>query len=143
MATVDESAHAYALTWFTVHSNQRMQLVNFWLVSVSFLMSGFVQAEVNHLRVVAFGIAVVGALASSAFCLLDMRTRRLILVAEKALRATEEAWAAAGVDSRAQLSLRAQEGRVSRLDSYRVVIEGLQVLVGSVFAMAALYSLLS
>jgi hypothetical protein len=143
VATAEESAHAYALTWFTLHSNQRMQLVNFWLVSVAFLVSGFVQAEVNHLKVVAFGIAVLGALASTAFCLLDIRTRKLIQVAEDALRVTEMAWTLAGIDSSAQLSLRAHEGRASRLDSYRVVIEGLQALVGSMFAMAALYSLLS
>jgi hypothetical protein len=120
-----------------------MQLLNFWLVSVAFLVSGFVQAEVNKLKVVAFGVAVVGALASAAFCMLDMRTRRLIHVAEAALWATEEAWIAAGVDGNAHLLLNAREGRVHRLDSYRVVIEGLQVLVGAVFAMAAMYSLLS
>jgi|SRR5271166_3487620 len=136
------NAQLYAWNWFALHAGQRLQLVNFWLVAVAFLAAAFVQARSNHLVAVAFGVSVTGVIASLAFVRLDVRTRQLVRVAESALRSFEQAQTAGGIDPVNELVRAAQEARRSRIDSYRVVIEGLQLAVALMFLLAAIYSLL-
>jgi Flp pilus assembly protein TadB len=82
---------ALAWQWFALHSGQRMQLVNFWLVSTAFLVAAFVQAKIGRLSALAIGVAALGVIASLAFQQLDERTRRLIRIAEAALLHIENA----------------------------------------------------
>src|SRR4051812_41007057 len=37
----DLDVRTYAWNWFALHANQRLQLVNFWLVAVAFLAGAF------------------------------------------------------------------------------------------------------
>ena len=129
-------AQAYAWNWFALHSGQRMQLVNFWLVAVAFLGAAFVQARTGKLTAVAVGICVTGTVASIAFAMLDARTRRLVQVAEDALRALEDERAASGATGFRLVSA-SHGARFSRLFSYRLVIQGLQLVVAALFAAAA------
>lgn len=117
-----------------------MQLVNFWLVAVAFLVTAFVQARVGNLRSIAVGVCVAGALASLAFAMLDVRTRRLIQVAEVALLGLENERVAAGASRETQLISAAATARLSWLWSYRIVIEGLQVTVAALFVLAGIYT---
>lgn len=130
----------YAWNWFALHSGQRMQLVNFWLVAVAFLGAAFVQARTGNLRAIAVGVCFAGAVASVAFAMMDARTRGLVQVAEEALRGIEENRAAAG-----QLTLRlvsaSHEARPSRLLSYRVIIQGMQVTIAVLFVVAAVLTM--
>src|SRR3982751_6627253 len=89
MQSPDSEAQNYAWSWFTLHAGQRLQMVNFWLISIAFLVTAFVQAYVNHLFVVAAGVSVTGLLCSVAFLRLDVRTRNLVHVGEAALRHLE------------------------------------------------------
>lgn len=132
----------YAWNWFALHSSQRMQLVNFWLVSIAFLGAAFVAARTGNLRVAAIGICVTGAVASLAFAVMDDRTRRLVQVAEAALQKLESERATAGWDSSLQLVSAAHRARRSRLSSYRVVIEGLQIVVAALFVAAGIHTAL-
>jgi hypothetical protein len=139
--TAAMDAHGYAWNWFALHSAQRMQMVNFWLVGVAFLGTAFVQAMTSKLPVVATAVAVAGAVCSIAFLLLDLRTRDLVQVAERALRTMENEQAAT-LPAFPQLVRQADVDRPTRLSSYRVVIEGLQATVAVLFLAAGGYSAL-
>jgi hypothetical protein len=132
----------YAWNWFSLHSAQRMQMVNFWLVAVAFLGAAFVQATTSNLRVIAIGVSAAGAVCSVGFLLLDSRTRDLIRVAERALHAmeTEQVMTQQAFP---QLVHRAAVARSTRLSSYRLVIEGMQATVALLFLAAGIYSALA
>ena len=134
---------AYAWDWFALHSGQRLQLVNFWLVAVAFLASAYVQSEIDHAHAIAAGVAVIGAIASVAFQRLDVRTRQLTQAAEAVLKELEQEWIAQGASESVALVLRSQEARQSWFDSYKVIIQGLQFSVALVFTAALVYSLVS
>jgi hypothetical protein len=116
-----------------------MQLVNFWLVAVAFLGAAFVQATTAKLTIVAVGVCVAGAVASVAFTLLDARTRRLVQVAEAALRDLEDGRLAAGAYPSSRLVLVAE---TTPGTSYRIVIQALQLTIATLFVAAAIYALL-
>lgn len=117
-----------------------MQLVNFWLVAVSFLVAAFVQARSANFRTIAVGVCLTGAIASIAFLLLDARTRRLVKVAEEALAVLEDARVAQGSNHNMRLIAAANAARPLRVASYRVVIQGLQLTVALLFVVAGIYS---
>jgi hypothetical protein len=133
---------SYAWNWFALHSSQRMQLVNFWLVAIAFLGAAFVQARASNLIAVAFGICVAGVFSNVAFLLLDRRTRELIAVAEAALRLGEDAWTAAGEPDAVRLAHRAGTHRSPRTPSYYKVIQGVQALMAALFVIAGIVVLL-
>jgi hypothetical protein len=138
-----EELRAYAWNWFAMHAEQRLQLVNFWLVAVAFLAAAFVQSQINHARIIAAGVALIGAVASVAFQRLDIRTRQLSQIAEDALREFEDEWVAQGASGLIALVKRSHQERKSRIDSYRTIIQGLQLSVALVFMAAFIYALAS
>lgn len=140
---IPDSARTYAWNWFALHAGQRLQLVNFWLVSISFLAAAFVQSEVSHLHVIASGVSLVGAIASLAFVRLDARTRQLTRVAEDALATIERQWIEEGALSIIALVERSQNAQHAWLDSYRNIIEGLQLIVSFVFVGAFIYAVVT
>lgn len=137
------SAQSYAWNWFALHAGQRLQLVNFWLVAVAFLASAFVQALSSHLVAISFGISVTGVVSSLAFMRLDARTRQLVQVAEEALKSFETIQTAGGLDKVNELAHAAHHAGRRGLGSYRVIIQGLQASVAVMFALAAVYSLVT
>jgi hypothetical protein len=137
----NDEAREYAWKWFAMHAGQRLQMVNFWLVAITFLAAAFVQCEISHLRAIAAGVALIGAVASVAFQRLDVRTRQLSLVAEDALRELEAELVTEGASQLIMLVKRSGEIRKSWVDSYRIVIQGLQLCVTMVFAAAFIYTL--
>jgi hypothetical protein len=134
--------HTYAWNWFALHSAQRMQLVNFRLVAVAFLGSAFVQASVSDLMVIATGVCTAGTVSSVAFLLLDVRTRALVQIAERALATMESEMSPAGVHQEFRLVRNADTQRSVPFNSYYVVIRGLQTVIAGLFCVAAIYSLL-
>jgi hypothetical protein len=139
----NHEVRAYAWNWFSIHAGQRLQLVNFWLVAVAFLAAAFVQSEISHLRPIAAGVALIGAFASAAFQRLDARTRQLSQLAEDALREFEDEWITHGASDLVALVRRSAEAKASWADSYRLIIQGLQLLVALVFVAAFCYGLAS
>lgn len=133
--------HTYAWNWFALHSAQRMQLVNFWLVAVAFLGTAFVQARVSNLAFVAAGVCIAGAVSSVAFLLLDIRTRGLVQVAERALIAMEDEMLPADAPEEFRL-VRNADRRSVPLSSYYVLIRGLQASLTALFLTAGVDSVL-
>jgi hypothetical protein len=138
-----EQLHEYAWNWFAMHAGQRLQLVNFWLVAVSFLAAAFVQSETSHAHIIAAGVALIGAIASLAFQRLDARTRQLTQIAEDALREFENEWVTQGASGLIALVQRSHQARKSRMHSYRTIIQGLQLSIAFVFVAAFIYVLAS
>jgi hypothetical protein len=136
----DVEAQTYVWNWFALHAGQRMQLVNFWLVAIAFLAGAYVQAQSSHLKAIAIGVSLTGAIASFSFLMLDRRTRQMIQVAEVALQRLEEKRTGAGADETAELMTRSEQAKSSFLDSYRLLIQGLQLLVAVAFVLAAIFS---
>lgn len=114
--------------------------MNFWLVAVAFLVAAYVQSLSSDLHAVAVGVAGVGALASIAFQRLDARTRHLTLIAEDALATMETRWSAAGLSQAEALVSRSRQQQRNAMDSYRTVIQGLQLSVGVIFLLALVYA---
>jgi hypothetical protein len=137
----DPEVRAYAWNWFALHAGQRLQLVNFWLVAIAFLAAAFVQSEINHLTPIAAGLAFIGALSSVAFQRLDIRTRQLTVAAEGALQVFEAEWISSGVTDAIALTTRSNLARTSWIDSYRMIIQGLQLSVAAIFFGAFIYVL--
>ncbi len=138
-----EELRGYVWNWFAMHAGQRLQLVNFWLVAVAFLATAFVQSQISHVRIIAAGVALIGAVASLAFQRLDVRTRQLSQVAEDALRHFEDEWVAQGASELIMLAKRSHQARTNWTDSYRVIIQGLQLVVAAVFIAAFIYALVN
>ena len=130
-------------SWFALHAGQRLQLVNFWLIAVAFLASAYVQARANHLISISLGVSATGVIASLAFWRLDVRTQQLVQVAENALEHLERSYEAEGSIGATQLVRASAQMPRSRIDSYKVIIRGLQLSVAVLFALAAVYSIVS
>jgi hypothetical protein len=143
MESLDAADRTYAWNWFALHAGQRLQLVNFWLVSVAFLVAAFVQAYLNKHLVIAAGVSTAGIVSSLAFMRLDVRTRQLVHVGEAALRQLELERAGNGRGELIELVERARQSRTSSLHSYRVVIQGLELTVAGLFALATAYCVFS
>lgn len=129
---------SYAWNWFSLHSTQRMQMFNYWLIAIAFLSTAFVEASKSHLKAVSLGVALTGCIASLSFMRLDARTRQLIIVAETALR-IHESHGLAAAQKELALITEAHRNR-GRLQSYRVLIQGLEAVVAVLFAFGAVWT---
>jgi hypothetical protein len=84
-----EHALNHAWSWFSLHSAQRMQFVNYMVVSIGLIVAAYGAALQGDHNAVAGGIAVLGVPILIAFERLDARTRDLIKIAESALSTLE------------------------------------------------------
>jgi hypothetical protein len=96
----DETALAHAWNWFSLHAGQRLQMFNFFSLTTAFLVAAFVNAHGDGAHRIAAGVAIAGALASTAFNLVEQRTRSLMKASEEPLSVLEARLAiATSVDS--------------------------------------------
>ena len=129
--------HAWA--WFSMHSNQRMQLINFFIASTAFVTAGYATCVAAHQYIVAVGVAIAGLAVCIAFEMLDVRTRELVHVAEPALAALE-----ARLIRQTQLPELNLVENVSEPErktiSYRTVLRGITRAAGFLFIAGAVYA---
>ena len=141
---VDESLkfHEIGWHWFQLHAQQRMQIVSFWFVAMSFLTTADVLAYVNKRYGAALIVSSGIVIASVLFLLLDRRTRELISYGERLMAAAELKLSATGPP---ELSIVSQMHTANRREiSYRVLFTSLYggaVLLGLVAVGALLHSL--
>jgi hypothetical protein len=123
-----------------LHANQRMQLVNFWLVSTAFLSAGYVTAVTGGRPEVAVFVALLGATTSLGFHRLELRTFVLVKASEAAIKVIEEKLAnETGIDE-----LRILERVTNRrrfLGSYVQVIRMLYFSAAAAFLGGFVFSL--
>lgn len=98
--SAESEAMKHAWDWFSVHSAQRMQGINFFLVSIGFVMAGYGVAFTGGNFVVAVTAGILGVGLTYTFWMLDRRTRQLVKASETPLRIVEASIARrSGVDS--------------------------------------------
>lgn len=75
--------------WFSLHADQRMRAMNFFLVAAAFLTAGYVGAIGGERHLIAAFVAVLGLVATGVFWAIESRTRQLVHVGEAAMQAVE------------------------------------------------------
>lgn len=81
--------HSIGWDWFSLLARQRIQLVSFWFVAMSFLTTAGMTAYTRGFTVAAMGISGAMAGASVVFFLLDVRTQGQLALARKLLEDVE------------------------------------------------------
>ena len=84
-----QDALDHSWKWFALHASQRMQLINYFFITVAFLSAAYATGLEADKPVVSAGVAVLGIVMSIGFQLIDLRTRELIRVGERALASIE------------------------------------------------------
>lgn len=80
-----EMALKHAWDWFSLHANQRLQTVNFFLIASAFLFAAYVTAIKDDLALVAGAVAALGVSIALYFYMLELRVQFLIKAAERAM----------------------------------------------------------
>ena len=81
--------HGIGWQWFSILARQRIQLVSFWFVAMSFLTTSGMSANTTDHAVAAMGICGAMAGSSVVFFLFDRRTRGQLALARRLLEDTE------------------------------------------------------
>jgi len=92
MTKTEELTRLYDMgwQWFKLHAQQRMQIVSFWFVAMSFLCTAaaVVYSAKQYGATLLISSAIV--LSSILFLLFDFRTRELISYGEQLMAAAEK-----------------------------------------------------
>lgn len=133
-----EIAVDHAWSWFALHSGQRMQLVNFLIVSLTVTTAAY-GASMNLKKFgVACGIALGGIVLALLFRRLDLRTRELVQACEPALQQIEERlYSETGIDVRFAAQVK-KPGRGVR--TYRHTLRTLTIAAVLFYAAGAVYA---
>ena len=85
-AAILNTAVGHAWSWFEVHTVQRQNYMNFFLVAVGLLSAAYVGALSGKLRYLAAAVSFIGAAVSVSFFSIDLRNRELIQAGERPLK---------------------------------------------------------
>lgn len=130
----------HAWNWFAKHAAQRMQLMNYLLLAISFILAAYGTTLSAKRPVVAGAIALLGAFVTLVFWRLDVRTIELQKAAEGALAKIESR-----LSQRARVSVEfvaPTRKSASRLARYRVLTRALAMTSAGTFLLGAAYAFL-
>lgn len=108
---VDQQSLDHAWAWFSLHASQRLQMLNFWLIAVAFLVTAYAASVGKSHPGLPLAIAVGGAIMSFCFHRLERRTRSLVRFAEDALKQLEDGLAATSGVAEIRIIQRVNEAR--------------------------------
>jgi len=132
-------ALTHGQSWVELHTNQRQNLLNFFLVAVAFLFNAYVGAISAHRYILAGVIGFLGAFISLGFAEMDLRNRDLTRAGEATVRDIEDRLA----HKSSLPSLRIMEA-IDRPRhpwlSMGKIIRAIHISVGFVFMGAAIYA---
>jgi apolipoprotein N-acyltransferase len=131
--------HQIGWQWFQTHAQQRMQILGFWFVSMSFLTTAAVLAYVNGRLEASLLVQICVLVSSVLFLLFDLRTRELIGYGES-LMATVESKIAAAIDIDEIAFVAQMHSSKRRTISYRLL---LTLLYGTAMAASSTTSVLT
>jgi hypothetical protein len=134
----DGSARTHAWDWFSLHTGQRLQTFNFFLVATAFVAAGYATLLDNSPKAAA-GVALVGAWIAYWFTRLDRRARQLIRAGEAALRVSQARLAERAQNPSIKI-LEAVEQPERHASSYSLVIAVVEWSVVLAFAVATIYA---
>lgn len=139
--SAQEVALDHCRSWVELHTTQRQNLLNFFLIAAAFLFNAYVVALDGHRNILAAVISLLGALISFGFTLMDLRNRDLTRAGESPIMELERRLAV-----RCNLpELRIQE-TVKRPRrpwlSMGKIIRAIHMTVGFIFFGATIYALI-
>jgi hypothetical protein len=129
----------YAWSWFSMHSAQRMQLANYFMLGATFLLAAYASLIQARNYAMAFAIALGGVALCVAFDRLDLRTRELVHIAENALRALEADLTVKTGLQVLNLATLAQHKR-HRWSSYRTVLRLIATIFATLFIIGGIHA---
>jgi hypothetical protein len=137
----------YAWRWFSFHAKQRISMFNFFLIGIGILANAYVFLVMGDINEAAGTLAIIGALASAVFVLLDRRNHQLVHIGERLLKELEnndlfidttQASTQGGSLQREQVL-----GEPPFFLKHWFLIEGFQVMACVCFIIAAAYAFLA
>ncbi|MDO0978136.1 hypothetical protein [Mycolicibacterium frederiksbergense] len=135
-----ELSLGHAWDWFSLHAAQRMQMINFYVLSIAFVTAAYVASIANNRPEVAVGTAIICLVFSAIFWRLEVRTRELVRIARNALfKVQGELAALTGFDT-INMAV-AAETSVSNTGSYATLITRLYAAVGAVYLIGGIYAI--
>jgi hypothetical protein len=133
-----QDAADHAWNWFTLHSGQRMQMINFLIIALTLTTAAYATAMSQKKFGVACGIALGGVLLAALFQRLDVRTRELVQACEPALKHIEARLSReSGIDVN---FVEAIEKPAKRRTTYRFTLRVLTCAAMAFFSLGAGYA---
>ncbi len=117
----------YAWEWFSYHATQRTNMLNYFLVGIGILANAYVAAVTAKYTLVALSIAILGAVVSFSFFMLELRNRSLVGYAQHVLRRLERDYLFASDDAHKAPDegiLSADDARAGSLPALNAVLNG-------------------
>jgi hypothetical protein len=137
-----QTAMEHSQSWLELHANQRQNLLNFFLIAIAFLFNAYVGAVNTHRNLLAATIGLLGAAISVGFTAMDLRNRDLTRAGEHAVKDLENLLAhRIGMPS-LRIIQHIDRPRHPWL-SLGKIIRAIHIVVGIVFAAAAIYALVT
>jgi hypothetical protein len=135
---IEKAALEHAWAWFSLHATQRLQSVNFFLITIAFLSAAFVTAAKEQMYLVAGGVAILATSISYFFYRLERRIQSLVKAAEAAIEPLQESPARElGLESLQMVSL-VEHGGAGEW-KYSKVFRYLYLETGTAFVLGLLY----
>jgi hypothetical protein len=132
-------ALTHAWNWFALHGKQRMQIVNFFLITTAFLSAAFASSILST-PIVASAVGLVGFISSVTFSRIESRTRDLIKIGEHALT-TLEGQLAQRIELPALKLVERAEATPRRFGTYAKTIALLHRMTACGFLAGSIYAL--
>jgi hypothetical protein len=144
----------YAWQWFSYHATQRTNMLNYFLVGIGILANAYVAAVTAKFTLVATSIAILGAVVSFSFFMLEVRNRSLVGYAQDVLRRLERDYLFASEDGQKAPDegiLSADDARAGRLPALNAVLNGhhkvyiplIEIAATAAFIGAAIWTLIT
>lgn len=140
-ASEAEMAYSMGWDWFQLHAQQRMQLLSFWFVAMSFLFSGAVMAFVGDSPSIGVVICIAIVASSVVSYFLDLRTQELIGYGERLMSSAEEAFQEASGWPNIELATQMHDTRRTTI-SYRILFMNLYLGASGFGIVAAIIGVL-
>ena len=118
-----------AWRWFEIHAEQRLKLLNFFIIVAGFSIGGFFAALQSENRVAASVVAFVLASVAYLFKQLDRRSSQLLKHSEEFLKLSLTSLEQELKTGTVNFLLRAEEK--NRLGSYRQIFNAIFLLFGA------------
>jgi len=138
--SAQEVALDHSRSWVELHTTQRQNLLNFFLIAAAFLFNAYVGALGEHHNILAAVISLMGALISFGFTLMDLRNRDLTRAGESPVMELERRMALKCNLPQLRIQEAINQPRRPWL-SMGKIIRAIHVAVGLVFTGATIYAL--
>lgn len=129
----------HSWNWFAMHAQQRMLTLNYFLIAMAFLATGY-GASVGDTPIVAAAVAFTGFLLSLAFRQLDRRNRELVKHGERSLARVQARYEELTQWPEVRLVDRAERPGSRFLVTFRRSIAFIQYTLAGAFLAAGIYA---